>query len=138
MYIRNVAAKSTKIDAINRRMMNEAMVWLPAYPWIQREQTAPIVSRPHCSTTGRSLNAVGCRSTGDLHPTRCTLSRSSAPRPYFPDYSLRCAFSLVTDQSHAFQKMVGARIDGSIPLDAAAERGDVGELEDGDAEGRHQ
>jgi hypothetical protein len=32
MYIRNVAAKSTKIDAINRRMMNEAMVWLPANP----------------------------------------------------------------------------------------------------------
>ena len=30
MYIRNVAAKSTKIDAINRRMMNEAMVWPPA------------------------------------------------------------------------------------------------------------
>ena len=31
MYIKNVAAKSTKIDAINRRMMNEAMVRLPAY-----------------------------------------------------------------------------------------------------------
>ena len=25
-----VAAKSTKIDAINRRMMNEAMLWPPA------------------------------------------------------------------------------------------------------------
>jgi hypothetical protein len=30
MYIRNVAANSTKIDAISRRMMNEAMVWPPA------------------------------------------------------------------------------------------------------------
>ena len=31
MYIRNVAAKRTKIDAMSRRMMNEAMVWPPAY-----------------------------------------------------------------------------------------------------------
>jgi hypothetical protein len=30
MYIRNVAANNTKIDAINRRMMNEAIVWAPA------------------------------------------------------------------------------------------------------------
>ena len=54
---------------------------------------------------------MGCRSSGTCTPPGLQPSRSSAetvPATY------SSAPASVTSQSHAFQKIVGARIDGSM------------------------
>ena|SRR5688572_3709003 len=86
-------------------------------PWCGR---LPIGERARAGdriVSGRGLshseesNAGGVQAPWDLHPTRCALSPSRA-RTALSDYSSEPPS--VTAQSHAFQKIVGAMIDGSM------------------------